>query len=122
MRCAERIVPFRSGRAYFNDSFPRVWWLNFLLVDPGKPVDPGELAADAELLHTDAGHSHRRIEIPDEVVGAECERFFRRIGWRVESPAAHGLPGRGRADGRHLLGRGGVLGDPAAPPRGDRTR
>ena len=85
VRYAERIVPFRSGRAYFNDSFPRVWWLNFLLVDPGKPVDPGELAADAELLHTDAGHSHRRIEIPDEVVGAECERFFRRIGWRVES-------------------------------------
>ncbi len=83
-RCAERIVPFRSGRAYFNDTFPRVWDMNYLLVDRGKPVDPGELAAEAELLHTDAGHAHRRIVVPDEAVGASLEPFFRRIGWRID--------------------------------------
>lgn len=83
-RCAERIVPSRSGHAYFNDSFPQVWYLNYLLVDPAKDVDPGELAAEAELLHTDAGHSHRLIEIPDEALGARVERFFRRIGWQVD--------------------------------------
>jgi ribosomal protein S18 acetylase RimI-like enzyme len=83
-RSAERIVPFRSGRAYFNDSFPRVWDLNFLRVDGGKAVDPGELAAEAELLHTDAGHTHRRVEVPDENVGARLEPFFRRLGWKIE--------------------------------------
>ena len=83
-RSAERIVPFRSGRAYFNDSFPRVWDLNFLRVDGGKAVDPGELAAEAELLHTDAGHTHRRVEVPDEDVGARLETFFRRLGWKIE--------------------------------------
>jgi GNAT superfamily N-acetyltransferase len=83
-RCAERIVPFRFGRAYFNDSHPRVWYLNGLLVDGTKDVDPGELAAEAELLHTDAGQAHRRCDVPDEAVGARLEGFFRRIGWRIE--------------------------------------
>jgi GNAT superfamily N-acetyltransferase len=83
-RCAERIVPFRFGRAYFNDSHPRVWYLNGLLVDGTKDVDPGELAAEAELLHTDAGQTHRRCDVPDEAVGARLERFFRRLGWRID--------------------------------------
>jgi GNAT superfamily N-acetyltransferase len=94
-RCAERIVPFRFGRAYFNDSHPRVWYLNGLLVDGTKDVDPGELAAEAELLHTDAGHSHRRCDVPDEAVGARLERFFRRIGWRVDQEAVMAHRGGG---------------------------
>jgi GNAT superfamily N-acetyltransferase len=83
-RCAERIVPFRFGRAYFNDSHPRVWYLNGLVVEGKKDVDPGELAAEAELLHTDAGQTHRRCDVLDEAVGARLEQFFRRIGWRIE--------------------------------------
>lgn len=83
-RCAERIVTTRSGKAYFNDTFRRVWHLNYLRADRGRPVDPGELAAEAELLHTDAGHAHRSIVIPDEAVGAQVEGFFRRLGWRVD--------------------------------------
>jgi hypothetical protein len=31
-RCAERVVPFRFGRAFFNDTFPLVWDLNVLRV------------------------------------------------------------------------------------------
>ena len=83
-RCAERIVPFRSGHAYFNDSFPRVWDLNFLQVDRGKPVDPGELAAEAELLHTDAGHTYRHAVVPDDRIGPGLEPFFRRLGWKID--------------------------------------
>lgn len=83
-RCAERIVPFRFGRAYFDDSHPRVWDLNLLVVEGAKEVDPGELAAEAELLHTDAGHAHRRAVVLDDGVGASLERFFRRIGWQVD--------------------------------------
>jgi GNAT superfamily N-acetyltransferase len=86
-RCAERIVPFRFGRAYFNDTHPRVWFLNGLVVDETKDVDPGELAAEAELLHTDAGQAHRRCDVPREAVGARLEPFFRRIGWKIERDA-----------------------------------
>ncbi len=83
-RCAERIVPFRFGHAYFNDSHPRVWYLNTLVVDGKRDVDPGELAAEAELLHTDAGQAHRHCQVLDEAVGAPLEKFFRRIGWQVD--------------------------------------
>ena len=83
-RCAERIVPARFGRAFFNDSYPRVWDLNFLRTYGGRHVDPGEVAADAELLHTSAGHSHRRVDAPDESVGALLEPFFRRLGWHID--------------------------------------
>ena len=94
-RSAERVVTSRTGHAYFNDTFPHVWYLNFLLVDLAKDVDPGELAAEAELLHTDAGHSHRLIEIPDEALGARVERFFRRIGWQVDPMVLMAYRGKG---------------------------
>jgi ribosomal protein S18 acetylase RimI-like enzyme len=94
-RCAERIVPFRFGRAYFNDSHPRVWYLNGLVVEGTKDVDPGELAAEAELLHTDAGQAHRRCDVLDEAVGARLERFFRRIGWRIEQELVMAYRGGG---------------------------
>lgn len=83
-RCTERIVPFRFGRAYFNDTFRLVWDLNLLLVDGDQEIDPGELAADAELLHTDAEQAHRRAEVTNDAVGAKLERFFRRLGWKVD--------------------------------------
>lgn len=83
-RCAERIVPFRFGRAYFNDTFARVWDLNLLVVDGLREVDAGELAAEAELLHTDAGHAHRRAVVTHDAVGAGLERFFHRLGWRID--------------------------------------
>ena len=86
-RCAERIIPFRFGHAYFNDAHPRVWVLNTLVVDGTKDVDPGELAAEAELLHTDAGHAHRRAVVLDDAVGTRLKRFFRRIGWEIEREA-----------------------------------
>jgi ribosomal protein S18 acetylase RimI-like enzyme len=98
-RCAERIVPFRFGHAYFNDSYPRVWDLNLLLVEGRKEVDPGELAAEAELLHTDAGHAHRRAEVLDDAVGAGLERFFRRIGWQVDRGVVMVYRGEGERSG-----------------------
>ena len=98
-RCAERIVPFRFGHAYFNDSYPRVWDLNLLLVEDRREVDPGELAAEAELLHTDAGHAHRRAEVLYDAVGAGLERFFRRIGWQVDRGVVMVYRGEGGRSG-----------------------
>jgi GNAT superfamily N-acetyltransferase len=94
-RCAERVIPFRFGAAYFNDSYPLVWDLNALLVSGPHPVDPGELAAEAELLHTDAGHAHRRADVTDDAVGAGLERFFRRLGWRIDRTLVMAYRGEG---------------------------
>ena len=85
VRCAERIVSFRFGRAFFNDSLPLVWDLNGLVVTEKGAVDPGELAAEAELLHTDAEQAHRRAVVTADAVGVPLERFFRRLGWQVEA-------------------------------------
>jgi GNAT superfamily N-acetyltransferase len=98
-RCAERIVPFRFGHAYFNDTYGRVWDLNLLLVEGPHEVDPGELAAEAELLHTDAGHAHRRADVLDDAVGAQLERFFRRIGWQVDRGLVMAYRGQGERSG-----------------------
>ena len=69
-RSAQRVIPFRFGHAYFNSRYPRVWDLNAVCVEARGEVDPGEIASDAELLHTDAGHSHRRVDALDDGVGA----------------------------------------------------
>jgi ribosomal protein S18 acetylase RimI-like enzyme len=84
MRSAERVIPFRFGHAYFNSSFPQIWDLNVVCVEARDEVDPGEVASDAELLHSDAGHAHRRVAASDDRVGASCERFLKRLGWESD--------------------------------------
>lgn len=83
-RCAERIVPFAFGRGVFNDSFPRVWDLNVVRVDNPSGVTVDALVAQAERLHGEAGHEHRRIAVLDEAAGARLEAGFRSLGWRVD--------------------------------------
>lgn len=83
-RLAERVIPFRFGHAYFNSRFPEVWDLNTVSVEAHGDVDPGEVASDAELLHTDAGHAHRRVETSSDDVGAACEPFLKRLGWESD--------------------------------------
>jgi ribosomal protein S18 acetylase RimI-like enzyme len=83
-RSAERVIPFRFGHAYFNSRFPQVWDLNAVCVEAHGEVDPGEVASDAELLHTDAGHSHRRVDASDDRVGASCKPFLTRLGWESD--------------------------------------
>jgi ribosomal protein S18 acetylase RimI-like enzyme len=83
-RSAERVIPFRFGHAYFNSRYPQVWDLNAVCVETHRDVDPGEVASDAELLHTDAGHAHRRVDVSDDRVGASCEPFLTRLGWESD--------------------------------------
>jgi ribosomal protein S18 acetylase RimI-like enzyme len=84
-RSSTRIVPFRWGRAFFNDDFPRSWAHNFLLVE-GAPVDftAEGLAAEADRLHTAAGHAHRQVEVDDEATGRSLQTSFERFGWSVD--------------------------------------
>ena len=83
-RAAQRVIPFRFGHAYFNSRFPQVWDLNTVCVEARGEVDPGEVASDAELLHTDAGHAYRRVDAYDDAVGAACTQFLTRLGWESD--------------------------------------
>ena len=81
---AERFESFPEGRAYFNDSFPRVYDLNALRVeDPSPGVSAKSLAAAAELLHTAAGQAHRRVVVPDPTAGERLAPGFKDLGWEV---------------------------------------
>lgn len=82
-RCAERIVAFRFGRAFFNDTLPNVWDLNYLSADRPHAATVEELAAEAERLHGEAGQAHRRVTVPD-VEGEQLGEGFRALGWDVE--------------------------------------
>jgi ribosomal protein S18 acetylase RimI-like enzyme len=82
--CAERIVPFRFGLAFFNDSFPSMWYLNALRVDESEGATAPQLAAEAERLHSEAGHEHRRVTVLDDHVGTLLAPGFRELGWEVD--------------------------------------
>ena len=83
-RSAARVIPFRFGHAYFNWRFPHVWDLNTVCVEAQGDVDPGEIASDAELLHSDAGHAYRRVQTSSDDVGAACAPFLRRLRWESD--------------------------------------
>jgi GNAT superfamily N-acetyltransferase len=83
-RCAERIVPFRFGRALFNDTLPLVWDLNVLRVDRPAGATAEALAAEADRLQGEAGHNHRRVAVNDEGAGDLLAERFRSLGWRVD--------------------------------------
>ena len=49
------------GTAYFNEHFPQIWDMNYLLVDGTPEIDERKLIEEAEELHSRLGHSHRQI-------------------------------------------------------------
>ena len=103
-RCAERVVPFRFGRAFFNDTFPLVWDLNVLRVEEPAGATADELAADAERLHGEAGQSHCRVAVADARAGEALADPFRALRWRVDRFLVMGY----RGTGEHVA-------DPATP-------
>jgi len=94
-RCAERVVPFRFGRAFFNDALPLVWDLNVLRVEEPAGATAEELAAEADRLHGEAGHGHRRVAVTDERAGEALAEPFRSLGWRVDRFLVMGYRGTG---------------------------
>jgi GNAT superfamily N-acetyltransferase len=98
-RCAERIVPFRFGRAIFNDTFRSVYDLNVLRVDQPEGATTETLAAEAERLHGEAGQPHRRIVVPDEKAGERLASGFRELGWRSGRFLVMAWRGRGERTG-----------------------
>lgn len=81
---AERIEAFAWGRAVFNDTFHRVYDINALRVETSEEgLGADALAAEADRLHAVAGHEHRRIVVPDVVLGERVAPGFRALGWEV---------------------------------------
>lgn len=83
-RCAQRTEPFAFGTAYFDDTLPLIRSLNLLVVDRGLEPPFDELCAEAERLHSAAGHSFRRISIRDDDVGARLAPRFADAGWKPD--------------------------------------
>ncbi len=81
---AERAEDLPWGRALFNDTYRRVYDLNLLRVDRAVGGSGAEaLAAEAERLHSAAGHDHRRVAVTDPDLGASLAPGFRELGWQV---------------------------------------
>jgi len=87
----------RFGTALLYDGLPRVWSLNYLLVERELDQATAEaLAAEADELLGAAGLRHRKVEVLDEVAGARLADEFRALGWHVERDLV--LPHRRRPD------------------------
>ena len=82
-RRARRVVPFRFGKAMFDDELPRVRDLNFLWIRPDADPYPEQLIEDADRLQGGAGLEHRSIFVDNEELGARLEDHFRKRGWIV---------------------------------------
>lgn len=83
-QAAERVEDFPWGRAVFNDTFDRVYDLNALRVErPDTAMTVDALAAEADRLHSAAGHLHRRVVVADEAAGERLAPGFRALGWEV---------------------------------------
>ena len=94
-RRAGRIVPFRYGRAYFDDELPLVWYLNELVVDLGAAPSADQLAAEAERLQ--AALRHRKLCVDDEPLGERLAPELHAQGWNVERLVVMAHVAAGRA-------------------------
>lgn len=83
-RSAERVVRFELGTAYFCDSLPRVWSLNFLALGHGVDVTPDLVAAAADRLQGEAGLAHRKVTTEDDTAGNRLEPGLSAAGWVSE--------------------------------------
>jgi ribosomal protein S18 acetylase RimI-like enzyme len=81
-RCAERVERFRHGAALLCPSVPRVYSLNFLLLDPGASPSVEELLEDADRLL--ARFAHRRVVTDDDAVGTRLAEELAARDWKLQ--------------------------------------
>lgn len=75
----------RFGTALLYEELPRVWSLNYLLVERDLDQATAEaLAAEADELLGGAGLRHRKVEVLDETAGERLAGEFQALGWHVE--------------------------------------
>ena len=83
-RSATRIEPCEYGTAFFNDSFPVKWDMNYVRIETVPPeASVADVANEVERIQEEAGLEHRKIHIDDEALGARLALGFARLGWGV---------------------------------------
>ena len=84
-RSATQRIPCAYGVALFNPDFPRSWAHNFVRLEGDlSTVGVDALVAEAERLHSAAGHAHRRISTDDDAVGTRLRGGFEERGWSTD--------------------------------------
>jgi ribosomal protein S18 acetylase RimI-like enzyme len=87
----------RFGTALLYEELPRVWSLNYVLVERDLDTATADaLAAEADELLGGAGLRHRKVEVLDEAAGERLAGEFQELGWHVERDLVQ--PHRRRAD------------------------
>jgi GNAT superfamily N-acetyltransferase len=75
----------RFGTALLYEELPRVWSLNYVLVERNLDTATAEaLAAEADELLGGAGLRHRKVEVLDEAAGERLAVEFQALGWHIE--------------------------------------
>ena len=88
------VRPFAHGIAFLNDSLPRVYDRNFVLVtDPD--AGPAELTRDADRLLGGAGLAHRKVVFEDEAAGRRAMGTLGGTGWEYRRLAVMAYRGDG---------------------------
>jgi ribosomal protein S18 acetylase RimI-like enzyme len=83
-RAAEQVVPFRWGRALINRRLNIVHDVNFLIADRLDGADAESLAAEADRIQGDAGISHRRVNVDDQLAADRMAPAFVAAGYQPE--------------------------------------
>ena len=83
-RAAEQVVPFRWGRALINRRLTLVHDLNYLIADRFNGADAAALIAEAERIQGEAGLSHRRVNVDDQVAADRFAPAFEVAGYKAE--------------------------------------
>jgi ribosomal protein S18 acetylase RimI-like enzyme len=85
---ADTRVDWPFGSAFFNDKLPRVYDLNFALVDHlDRGTTAEQIAAEAEQLMGPRGLDHRNIAVHDPALGKQLFDGFKDLGWRADRHA-----------------------------------
>jgi ribosomal protein S18 acetylase RimI-like enzyme len=84
-KAAKRKLPFRFGTAYLHDEIPSVWSRNYLSLERDlDSATAGLVSAEADRVLSEAGITHRKVELYDAEVGERLAPDLAKLGWRVE--------------------------------------
>jgi len=96
-----RSFPFRWGRALINRRLNIVHDVNFLIADQLDGADAESLAAEADRIQGDAGISHRRVNVDDQLAADRMAPAFVAAGYQTGALRRDGAPPGSQPAGRH---------------------
>ena len=79
----ERIVRWAGGMALLHPGLPKIWDLNYMLLED-VTMNAHQIARYADDVMGTAGCEHRRVCVRDPKAGARLERGFSALGWSTD--------------------------------------